>query len=246
MSQMEEIIIYEDEDVDVSPAPVVQSQSSSQPTDPTVVTEESESLPLYLNKPPMDQSSVEGKFSWLSVSNRFFLPQIQRTQPDGSCVGYVSVMMSERSLLEKFLKSLPYEVLTTPTVLARKITSNERRLLFEINSGHCDAHFGGKSEYFINDLVVPAEDFCQFYTFLSLCQARLSPNNSTISPGEKRFGFLRIAGSQDCPYVVVEDRKFFPLFYFEEIGAEAVSSIGVNISGWDWAYLKFCCKVPQY
>ena len=148
--------------------------------------------------------------------------------------------MSEKSLLEKLLKSLPYEVITTPTVLARKITANERRLLFEINSGHCDAHFG-KTEYFLDDLLVPSEDFCQFYTFLSLCQARLSSNSSNMSPEDKRFGFLRINGSHDCPYVVVEGRKFFPLFYFEEVGTDVVSS--VTISGWDWAYLKFCCKV---
>ena len=238
---MEKIIIYEEGDV----SPVVQSSSSQSNSSANDTAAVMESLSLHLNKPDLDQSSMEGKFSWLLVSNRFYLPQILRTEPDGSSVGYVSVKMSERSLLEKFLKSLPYEVLTTPTVLARKITSNERRLLFEINSGHCDAHFG-KTEYFINDLLVRGEDFCQFFTFLSLCQARISPNSSSISPGEKRFGFLRIDGSQDCPYVVVEGRKFFPLFYFEELGADQVSSVSVNVSGWDWAYLKFCCKVPQY
>ena len=235
VSDMENIIIYDEGDV--SP-PIVQSASRS--NDPASIIEET--LPLYLNKPDMDQSSVEGKFTWLLVSNRFYLPQILRSEPDGSSVEYVSVKMTERNLLEKFLKSLPYEVTTTPTVLAHKITSNERRLLFEINSGHCDDHFG-KSEYFCDDFLVRAEDFCQFYNFLSLCQARLSPNSSNISTaGEKRFGFLRINGTSDCPYVVVEGRKLFPLFYFEEIGKDVAAST-VNISGWDWAFLKFCCKV---
>ena len=233
---MENIIVYEG---DVSPPKSFQSVSQSSDTVAVATTEET--LPLYHNKPDMDQSSVEGKFTWLLVSNRFYLPQILRSEPDGSSVEYVSVKMIERKLLETFLKVLPYEVLTTPTVLAYKITSNERRLLFEINSGHCDDHFG-KSEYFIDDLLVRAEDFCQFYNFLSLCQARLSPDSSNIPPGENRFGFLRINGTSDCPYVVVGGRKLFPLFYFEEIGSD-VEAGTVDISGWDWAYLRFCCKV---
>ena len=97
MSQMENIIIYDEEDIST-----VQLSSSSQSNE---VAEDT--LPLYLNKPDMDQSSVEGKFSWLLVSNQFCLPQILRTEPDGSSVEYVSVKMSERNLLEKFLKSLP-------------------------------------------------------------------------------------------------------------------------------------------
>ena len=187
----------------------------------------------------LDQTSVEGKFSWHLVSPEVCLPQIFRTEQDGSTVGYVSVKMAEKSLLETFFKSLPYEVTRIPRVSGHPLTASERRLLFEINRGHCDSLFG-EMEKFSKDHLVNREEFCQYFTFLSVSQARI---NSNISQGDHRFGFLRINGSGDVPYVVVHHQKLIPLFYFEEAGTETVSK--VTVSDWDWAYLKFCCKVPQ-
>ena len=201
-----------------------------------VAIREGEIFPLYHNKPSMDQSSVEGKFFWL-VSNQTCIPQILRFEPDGSQRGYVSVLMSEKTILGPFLKTLPYEVITNPTIFSHKVTSNERRLLYEINNGHCNSSFG-RTELFMNDLLVRSEDFCQYFTYLSLCQARISPQKLD---GEKRFGFLRINKTNDVPYVVVGGQKMIPCFYFEEAGDGSLRE--VDISGWDWTYLKFCCKV---
>ena len=187
----------------------------------------------------LDQSSVEGKFSWHLVSSNACLPQILRTRPDGSTVGYISVKMAEKSLLETFLKSLPFEVMRIPRILAHRVTLSESRLLFEINRCHCDSFFG-QMDHFSKDHLVNAEEFCRYVTFLSLSQARI---NSNISQGDSRFGFLRINGTGDVPYVVVQEQKLIPLFYFEEAGTESVSK--VTVSDWDWAYLKFCCKVPH-
>ena len=189
----------------------------------------------------LDRTSVEGKFSWHLVSRDVCLPQILRTQPDGSTVGYVSVKMAEKTLLETFFKSLPYEVTRIPTVWAHPLTASERRLLFEINRGHCDSLFG-EMEKFSKDHLVNREEFCQYFTFLSVSQARINSNVSQ-APGTQQFGFLRINGNGDVPYVVVQQEKLIPLFYFEEAGTETISK--VTVSDWDWAYLKFCCKVPQ-
>ena len=202
-----------------------------------VTGSEEEILPLYHNKPSIDQNSVEGKWKWTIVPNNTCIPQILRYEPDGSCQGYLSVLMLEKTLLEPFLKTLPYEVITNPTIFSHKVTSSERRLLYEINNDHCNSSFG-RTELFMNDLLVRSEDFCQYFTYLSLCQARISPQRLD---GEKRFGFLRINNTSDVPYVVVRGQKMIPLFYFEEAGGGGVRE--VDVSGWDWTYLRFCCKV---
>ena len=186
----------------------------------------------------VDRTSKEGKFSWQLVSPDVCLPQIFRTQPDGSTDGYVSVKMAEKSLLERFFKSLPYEVMRIPRVLGHPLTASERKLLFEINRSHCDSLFG-EMEKFSKDHLVKSKEFCQYITFLSVSKARI---NSDISHSDK-FGFLRILRTGDVPYVVVQQEKLIPLFYFEEAGTETVSK--VTVSDWDWAYLKFCCKVPR-
>ena len=188
----------------------------------------------------LDQSSTEGKFSWHLVSRDICLPQILRTQPDGSTVGYISVKMAEKSLLKTFLESLPSEVMMIPGVLGHPVTASERKLLFEINRVHCDSQFGDM-EKFSKDRLINSQEFSHYFAFLSISQARL---DSKISQADSRFGFLRIMGSGDVPYVVVQQQKLIPLFYFEEAGTETVSKVAV--SDWDWAYLKFCCKVAQY
>lgn len=198
--------------------------------------------PLYHNKPQMDHTSEEGKFSWLVISNKFCLPQIMRKEEDGSSVGYISVKMAEKGLLDSFLKTLPSEVVTIPQVMSYRVAANERRLLLEINSGQCDSYFWDTDAYFYdhnyNDLLILSQDLCQYYTFLKLCLARIS---GEAMDQENKFGFLRINSTSDVPYVAVEGQKYIPLFYFEEEGTGEVSP--VRISGWDWAYLRFCCKV---
>ena len=136
----------------------------------------------------LDQTSTERKFSWHLVSRDICLPQILRTQPDGSTLGYVSVKMAEKSLLKTFLESLPSEVMMIPRVLGHPVTANERRLLFEINRVHCDSQFGDM-EKFSKDRLINSQEFSHYFAFLSISQARL---DSKISQVDSRFGFLRI------------------------------------------------------
>ena len=70
-------------------------------------------MPLFHNKPPVDQTSVEGKFSWLQVSERGYLPTITRLDPEKDLLfSYVSVKMAEKVFLSYFMKNLPGEVMT--------------------------------------------------------------------------------------------------------------------------------------
>ena len=61
------------------------------------------------------------------------------------------------------------------------------------------------------------------------------------SSDQDRCGFIRVGGVSDLPYVrkMEDDKKYLPLFFFEgEIG----SINQKEVKGWDWAYLKLCCK----
>ena len=201
-------------------------QLNSIPSSTSEIGEET-LFPLYHNKPEPDQTSEAGKFSWLVVDNKFCFPQISRTEPNGISTGYVSVKMAER-VLEPLMKDLPYEVITNPTVLSAKISGNERRLMFEINKAHCNSFFG-KDEYFTDDLLISSEDLGQYYTYLTSCKAMIS---SKKSDRENKFGFLRINGTSDVPYVVVSGEKFVPLFYFEETGRGVDSGACTDVSSW--------------
>jgi len=180
---------------------------------------------------PLDERSKLGQFGWAGVAG-ICLPTIFRMKNQN----LVSVRMVERSLLSKFLHSLPMEVLSCPNVHSYMVTDVEARLLNEINTRHTDCMFG-KENFTTKDLLVKQDDAEQFYKFLDISHMKMILKKSS---DKDRCGFLRIGGTSDVPYVVVEGTKFLPLFYFEgEIDLKKC----VTLAGWDWAYLKFCCKV---
>ena len=194
-------------------------------------------LPLYHGLDPPDQSSTEGKFSWVQVSNKGYLPEITRYDTNAKPTRYISVKMAEKGFLSQYMKNLPPEVLTNvSSIYSHKATDAEAKLLFEINTRHCDSSFG-KNESFVKDLLVKSDDFVEFYNFLTLCNEKMVLKKSSE---QDKCGFLRIANTSDVPYVVINKIKHMPLFYFEgELGSMARK----DIKSWDWAYLKFCCKI---
>ena len=110
------------------------------------------------------------------------------------------------------MKNLPYEVMANiSNIYSFKVTEAEAKLLFEINARHCDNNFG-KNETFVRDFLVQSDEFLSFYNFLSLCNDKMVLKKSNE---HDKCGFLRIDGKSDVPYVVVDDIKFMPLFYFE-------------------------------
>ena len=196
-------------------------------------------LPLFHGKDPLDQTSCEGKFSWLQLSyDRGFLPCIQRLDPEtDKLFSYVSVKMVEKSLLTTLKENLPGEIVTgICQISSHRVTEAEAKLLFEINLRHCDNVFG-RNESFTRDLLVKSEDFLRYFDFLHLCHDKIVLKRSSE---HQQCGFVRINGTCDVPYIIINSMQYMPLFYFEgEIGEVPRRSVG----GWDWWHLKFCCKV---
>ncbi|QQP40558.1 Putative LOC409606, partial [Caligus rogercresseyi] len=62
------------------------------------------------------------------------------------------------------------------------------------------------------------------------------------SNASDRCGFFRINGESVVPYTVTGGIKYVPLFYFEG-ETDHLKLKSDEVSGWDLAYLKFCCKV---
>jgi len=197
--------------------------------DDSSVTRES-ILPLYHGISQLDQNSTEGKFTWISVNNKGYLPEVIRFDQCGKIEKYVSVKMAEKGFLGQFMKNLPYEVMAkVANISSHKVTEAEAILLNEINARHCDNGFG-RNESFVRDLLVKSDEFVNFYSFLNLCSDKMVLKKSQV--GKDKCGFLRIAGSSDVPYVLIEDRKYLPLFYFEGegiFGQEGDSLLGLGV-----------------
>ena len=180
----------------------------------------------------LDEISKLGRFGWCEIAG-VFLPTIFRSQNQS----FVSVRMVERMLLSRFLQVLPNEIVTCPTIHSYRTTEVEARLLNEINAKHADCQYG-KENFTTKDLVVKRSDIDRFYQYLDLCNRKMITKKSTE---KDRCGFLRIGGSSDVRYTEVEGVKYLPLFYFE--GEEIDSQKCKTLRGWDWAFLRFCCRV---
>ena len=195
--------------------------------------------PIFQGRDPLDQTSVEGKFTWIKVTDNGYLAVLSRNEVDGSKQGYVSIKMAEK-LISQITKNLPSEVLTNMCeIYSYKVTEAEAKLLFEINQRHCDNEYGrGQQAYFTRDILVRSKDFCQYYDFISLCNRKMVLKKSS---DRDRCGFIRVGGASDLPYVrkMEENKEYIPLFFFE---GELRSFNRKEVKGWDWAYLKFCCK----
>jgi len=178
-----------------------------------------------------DDLSKMGRFGWCEVAG-VVIPTILRPCDEM----FLSVRMLERGLLSKFLQTLPTEVLTCPILYSFKVTEVEMNLLNEINSKHCDHQFG-REKFNAKDLLVKKKDLVECHEFLDLCHRKMIQKKATE---KDRCGFIRIGGTSDVPYTKVGSVKFLPSFYFE---GELDHAKCVRLTRWDWAYLRFCCKV---
>lgn len=185
-------------------------------------------------KPNDDEESQLGHFGWTTFGGKVHIPYILRQQEK-----YCAVRMTEMKLLVKYLGCLHPEIYSSCTcVRSYYITEAESRLLNEINHKHCDAQFG-REMFTLKDLVVRLTDATKFYQFLDICYRKLISGSKT--PSEK-CGFIRINKESVVPYTVRNGEQVVPLFYFEG-ETENLRQKADNLSGWDLAYLKFCCKV---
>merc|ERR1712142_847576 len=81
------------------------------------------------------------------------------------------------------------------------------------------------------------DDVFELYKFMDLCHKKMMLKKSTESD---RCGFIRIGGTSDVPYTQIDGVRYLPSFYFE---GEIDNAKILSLTGWDWAYLRFCCKV---
>ena len=189
--------------------------------------------------PPFDQRSLEGKFSWLDDGGvGVSLPQLSRVGPDRSPEEYVSVKMLEKILLESpGMKVLPRAVAALPEWFKVPVSVNESKLLADINSNHCDLQFGQR-ENFGDDYLVRTTDAIEYFHYLAFCLNRML---SQEADGE-RCGFLTVSETHEMAFVTVAGSVYIPVFYLEE---KPDPSTWTVISGWDWAFLRFCCLLQR-
>ncbi|KAJ8953942.1 hypothetical protein NQ318_019185 [Aromia moschata] len=58
----------------------------------------------------------------------------------------------------------------------------------------------------------------------------------------KRCGFIRIASQNCVPYVLIDNKHYVPLFYFEG-ECKYLEERAIELRNWDLAYFKVCCKI---
>ena len=187
-----------------------------------------------------DQSSVEGKFSWLDVQDRQCVPQLSRVE-HGVRSNYVSVKMMMMTLLEtSTFKALPQGVAVLPELFKVTPSVNEMKLLADINKNHCDCQYG-RADTFSNDFLVKDKDVFQYRHYLIFCYNKLFSHESDI---DLRCGLMRGACPEsqemEVAFVRVAGTRYIPLFYLE---GETEGLTWTRLSGWDWLYLKFSCLV---
>uniref|UniRef100_A0A8D8ZNG1 Uncharacterized protein n=1 Tax=Cacopsylla melanoneura TaxID=428564 RepID=A0A8D8ZNG1_9HEMI len=181
----------------------------------------------------VDEPSTKGKFSW-TVVGVSSVPVILRR--DGK---YISVRIMEMKVLSTHLNFLHPDIYLQARVPSYEMTEAECRLLNEINVRHCESKFG-RDSFSSKDLVVKLKDAIDFFVFLDVCYHKLQNGASTF--GNDKCGFIRINKDSVIPYTVKDGERYVPIFYFEG-ETDKLKTKSAELSGWELAYLKFCCKV---
>lgn len=180
----------------------------------------------------IDEESLMGRFGWTTIGD-VHIPYILRSGGK-----FCSVSMVELKLLDKYLKFLHEDIHSCACIKSYYITVAEKKLLDEINIVHCDSQFG-KVRFTNKNLICRLSDVEEFYCFLTTCYNKLLnwKQNAT-----DRCGFIIINKQSVVPYIVYNEQKYLPLFYFEGDTASLIVK-AKKLDGWDLAYLKFCFKV---
>ena len=87
----------------------------------------------------------------------------------------------------------------------------------------------------IMDLVVPMTDVKEFYNFLHFCYKKIVLKRKCLI-GDKS-GFFQIDKESVVPYIVKNNIKYLPFFYFEGETDHLELTLD-SIDSWDLAYLK--------
>ncbi|KAL3866478.1 hypothetical protein ACJMK2_043785 [Sinanodonta woodiana] len=156
----------------------------------------------------VDFPSIKGLFGWTTVDD-VNIPYIMRHDKR-----FVSVRIVEMKLLGRYPNSYPDELGKHKPLTSFFITSNEARLLNEINIVHCGGEYGRK-DFSQKDLIVLLSDFVDFYNIVKKTfPERNTPNQNSKTAEEKELfthcGWLQINNTV-TPYVKRPSGKYVPL-----------------------------------
>ncbi|XP_037042043.1 uncharacterized protein LOC119078572 [Bradysia coprophila] len=181
----------------------------------------------------IDLQSQYGRFGWPEASTDVYygIPYILRDS-----VKYFAVQMILTKLpIRTYLSCLHQDVYKYYFRVIKHPTATECHLFNEINVRHCDSMFG-RSLFTIESLTLIRDtDAYELWEFLDTCYRKLTPCMKVVS---NKIGFIQFNfTSVYVPFVMRNNEHYMPLYCFSNVNNVPVD----YISGWDLAYLRFCC-----
>jgi len=177
---------------------------------------------------------LPGTFGWTEYGGQY-IPYIYRKSEK-----YISIrMLYTHPMFSSCKKFMHPDIFSACDHMARlPITDFEVRLLNEINLDHCNGIFGNNS-FDLQDTVIHISDAYEFYQFIGFCSCKLTRGSKFSS---ERCSFISINKKCLVPYIVRNDQKLFPDFFFAG-ETDILETHEEPITGWDLSYLMFCCRL---
>lgn len=184
----------------------------------------------------IDAQSRMGRFGWPEDKTDvyFGIPYILRNSKK-----YFSLqMILNKATIRTQLLALNPDVYQYSNRVTQRATPVECRLLNEINRVHCDGAFrdafGEKLVFNAKSQLIQDTEAIELRNFVDTCYRKLVQCPKTTS---NKIGFIRFS-SIFVPFVMRGDgQRYMPLHCFSNVNRLKVE----YVSGWDLAYLRFCC-----
>ncbi|XP_050297741.1 uncharacterized protein LOC126737080 isoform X2 [Anthonomus grandis grandis] len=129
-----------------------------------------------------------------------------------------------------------YECLSYKTYA---MTEEEALGFNDINRHHCDYQLVGNHVFMKDMPMIELDDLKQMVEFLKACFEAFFRKNYE----NNLFGFIRIGGESEVPFVWCKEKKMLPLFYFDG-QMDYLDQQSIELTDkWQLDYLKFCCLI---
>lgn len=177
-----------------------------------------------------------GHFGWEIFHDKheeIIIPYIYRATEK-----FCSVRMLEKKLLSKYLTYFDQGIYSCALVQTYYATACEGYLLTGININHSNNKY--RADIIgVGDLLVRLNDAQRFYEFMLFCYRKLIQGDTNEN---EMCGFIRINKQMAFTYIVSNNRRLIPSFYF--VSDRVYASIKKHeITGWDLIYLELCCRI---
>ncbi|XP_037727821.1 uncharacterized protein LOC119558376 [Drosophila subpulchrella] len=186
------------------------------------------------HKQTITREYLPGTFGWAQYGSQY-VPYIYRQSEK-----YVAIrMLYSHTTFVRSRNFMHPDIFSACDHMARlPITDFEVDLLNEINRDHCNGKFGS-SFFDLSDTVIPISDAYEFYQFIGFCFNKLTRGSKFYS---RRCSFISINKQCFVPYIVRNDQKLVPDFFFAG-DTDILRTHEEPITGWDLSYLMFCCSL---